>query len=250
MPDSHAWRSVFTGALYELTKVYNWEQVDPGDLTPAQCAALAQDIFFEYLASEGCMIGSIVASLCELPPPHFLPLIGGTYNQADYPRLYDMLADQWSLMAGTFTLPDLRRQTLVQLDEDYPGVTGGLHNFDGLYTFIGAADHVLTVPELAKHNHGMAHTHGHPVHAHTTDPHTHVEGVALPNATTIGPGAPQPTALPGAGVTGVGGGGSTSAVSAGTTNSQSKTVTADTGADTGHNNTQESFVTRFYIVAT
>jgi microcystin-dependent protein len=71
-----------------------------------------------------------------------------------------------------------------------------------------------------------------PAHSHTDTGHSHSEIVAAPNVTTIGVGAPEPTAIPGVGVTGIG--------------SASLTSTGGNGA---HNNLQPFIALNYFIVA-
>jgi hypothetical protein len=195
------------------------------------------------------MIGAIVPSIVLLPSPYFLPMDGASHPASDFPELFAMLPGNFILGESQFFLPNLSRMVLAQYDPGYTPIGGDLHNWSAIYSAIGESDHKLVLNELAVHSHGTSHTHSQPSHVHTTDPHSHGYIPAVPNATTIGPGAPQPTAIPGAAATAIGGGGSTSASGADTTSSQSKTVTTNTGADAVHNTVQQTYLLRYFMVS-
>lgn len=236
IPDDTEFIGIVTGALLNLTRPYMFELSGPSSLTPQETADAFKAMFFEYRDIGAiCMIGAIIPSFLDLPAPKFLPCNGDTYGTVDYPKLGALMeAAGFSLMSGSFYVPDLSRQVLAQYDPTYEGMLGDPHNWGNLNDYIGEADHVLTEGELPIHDHSIAHT-------HTTDPHTHTDIPALPNATTIGPGAPQPTAIPGVGTTGIGGGGSTSGSSAG--------YSGQIGNEDPHNTVQPTFLCRYFVVA-
>lgn len=136
-------------------------------------------------------------------------LCDGTHvSSADYPNLYDVIGLTYGGTGSTdFALPNLLGRVAIG--------ESGSH----LLGDVGGAETVtLTTAEM-------------PSHTHTDLGHTHVEGSAIPNVTTIGPGAPEPTALPSPSVTGVG--------NANLTN---------TGSSAAHDNMQPFLTLSYFIV--
>ena len=131
--------------------------------------------------------GVIVPFAGGILPSGWLPCDGRSLLRADYANLFAAIGTVWGAADGThFNIPDLRGQTLVGQGTN-PN-TGTTFN---LGTYGGEEKHAQTVSELA-------------THSHSDLGHTHAVSAAGPNATTIGPGAPQPTAVPVPTVTGVG----------------------------------------------
>lgn len=62
MPASQEWLGLYSAALLELTKAYNYFQVNPTDLTPEATATLAYEQYLTWLSSAGCAGGG-----CEIP---------------------------------------------------------------------------------------------------------------------------------------------------------------------------------------
>jgi len=57
IPSSQQWLGIFSDALLELTKTYNYVQVEPTDLTPEEVAAVAYSRYVQWLDSDcasGC----------------------------------------------------------------------------------------------------------------------------------------------------------------------------------------------------
>lgn len=172
-------------ALGSLSVSSNWE--GNTTLSPDECANRAQDVIGNFMpGADRCgMIMPFAGDLVFLTPD-FLVCDGSNHLVADYPDLYDAIGTSYGGTAGhDFNVPNLN--TLVLAGVDQTGVNPGF----GWMTQGGNAEITLTTSEM-------------PVHNHTDAGHTHVEGIAAPNATTIGPGAPQPTAIPAPGVTGIG----------------------------------------------
>jgi len=169
------------------------------------------------LMVDNLLIGTVFPLITDTLPIGALECDGATYNRVDYPALYAKLASVYIVDADTFIIPDLRGRAVV-----------GAGSGTGLTTYAsgdvgGEEAHQLVTAELASHSHGV------------TDPtHSHVEGIAAPNATTIGPGAPQPTAIPALG--------STAAALTGIS------INA-TGSDTPHENRQPYFALRYAVWA-
>jgi len=125
------------------------------------------------------LVGMIMPVATGAAPAGTLVCDGATYLRVDYPNLYDVLDSVFILDADSFVVPDLRDRFVMGASAtNIPGATGGSDSA------------TLTVEQL-------------PPHSHTTQPHSHTEITATPALITIGPGAPAPAAVPGAGVTGL-----------------------------------------------
>lgn len=124
-------------AIAQLTFDYQWLEV--GDTIPdiLDACADALDSWYRPL-----MIGQMSSFLGTLPDG-WLALDGGTYNEADYPELWELLDDQFkNEQASTFTLPDFGGLVLVASGNGYVvGDDGGLD------------DVALSVNEMPAHTH-------------------------------------------------------------------------------------------------
>jgi microcystin-dependent protein len=147
-------------------------------------------------------------------PGNWLPCDGASLLRSTYPDLFAAIGTTYGATdASHFTIPDL--QGRVPLGA---GTGSGLSPYS-LGDVGGEETHTLVTTET-------------PAHSHTDTGHSHSEIVAAPNITTIGVGAPEPTAIPGVGITGAG----------------SANLTA-TGGDGAHNNLQPFVALNYYIVA-
>jgi microcystin-dependent protein len=118
-------------------------------------------------------------------PSQFLQADGSDLSVVSYPDLYAIVGNLYGGDGTHFFLPDLRSMVVIGA-----GQQSGYSNRI-LGAIIGEEDHTLNTTEM-------------PVHSHADAGHTHGYIPALPNATTIGPGAPQPTAVPGVAITDIG----------------------------------------------
>lgn len=106
IPENSEWLEIVNGALYELIQARNFEQIDESDLTPEQTAEVFQGMFFEYLESEVCMIGSLMLYATTAPPDRTLPCDGNSYLRVDYPKLYAVLSSQYIIDSDNFRTPN------------------------------------------------------------------------------------------------------------------------------------------------
>lgn len=205
-------RQAIESALVLLTDPNNWQQV--GAITVDEAAAAASEAYYNWRPMYDTT-GTIIpyAYLSANLPPGLLACDGALYDTTDYPVLFGRVGYTFGGSGSQFGVPDLRGRTVIS-----SGTGTGLTP-RGLGDLGGEETHVLTVPELA-------------THTHTNTPHSHGVTVAAPNATTVGPGAPQPTAIPFPGVT-----------------SPSGVIIDNTGSDTAHNNMQP-FLTLGYAIVT
>lgn len=143
-----------------LTFPYMWEKF--GALTPAESAAVFQDMFDRFCLGDGScrVIGEIIAYAGAVSPnANWLPCDGRPLAIATYPDLYAVLGDTYGTpVRGNFFLPDLRGRAGVQADATN-------HVLGSKY---GSADTTLTVENLPEHSHpdsGHQHTTGNSIAA-------------------------------------------------------------------------------------
>lgn len=103
IPDDVQWLEIVNGVLSELLKERTFEAF--GAITPADTAQVFQDMFFEYIKGEPCLIGAILPYATLTPPDGTLPCDGTTFNRADYPALYAALDPVYILDPDTFITP-------------------------------------------------------------------------------------------------------------------------------------------------
>ena len=171
-------------AVVQLTDPVNW--VTNGFYTAADAAAYFSDVYLNMFITPN-PIGSILiygadpallgstALLCD----------GSSYLKTDYPQLYDVIGTTYGGDSTHFSVPDLQSRFPV-----------------GAGSTIGAASVTLgAVGGSFEHTQSLGEM---PSHTHTDSGHTHGYIPAIASVQTIGPEAPAPVALPGAGFTAVG----------------------------------------------
>jgi len=142
IPDDSDIRQSVYGALRRLGDFWRWEDETPG-VSRDDIADRMMAMLLEFLEMPPIAPGEIFMYLTDNLPDHSLPLDGGTYDGADYPALFDVLATSLKNGDGTFTLPDF--------GASYPaGVSGAALPGD----VVGANSVALTVSEIPAHTHG------------------------------------------------------------------------------------------------
>jgi microcystin-dependent protein len=132
--------SYVTGALALLAEVENWEEF--GDATPEDTAQFFADVLDDYAMSSFRNVGMIAAFVRDIAMPDFwLPLIGQTLSQADYPELTAVMPAAW-LSGSNIVLPDCRDRFLVMSGPTISTAQVG-----------GSATHTLSIPETPAHSH-------------------------------------------------------------------------------------------------
>jgi microcystin-dependent protein len=161
----------------------------------------------EFELMNNILIGSIFPSVSSDISDDWLLLDGSLIAQADYPELTSVVPASW-LISSDIQLPDMTSKGLF-------GTNGA-----GLGEEIGENDHVLTVGELASHNHSQ-------------NPHSHSYTLTTgtPTAAGIEPAFADLT-FQAPSITG----------SATASNNP-------TGSDEAHNNIQASLTVNWFIVA-
>lgn len=129
--------SHLSDAIAQLTFDYQWLEI--GDTIPDIVDACTDALDSWY---SPMFIGQVSSFLGSLPDG-WLALDGATYDEADYPELWELLDDQFkNEPASTFTLPDIGGLVLVAAGNGY--VVGD----DG-----GLVDVTLSVGEMPAHTH-------------------------------------------------------------------------------------------------
>lgn len=206
MPNDDWYANLVLGNL-EATRYDNaWEEV--GTVTASQASAIFKQIF-ESVMIQNTAVGQVACFAADnmqyinqdptAGASQWLKCEGQSLSQISYFQLYDVIGTTFGGGTGVFSLPDLRGRVLVDAGSGV-GLTPR-----ALGDVFGEETHTLSGSEM-------------PIHTHSYLP-------ALPNVTTIGPGAPQPTAVPGASVTG------------------------SAGLGAAHNNLQPSIALFWYIQA-
>jgi microcystin-dependent protein len=210
IPNNDEFIANVTGALQTLIFPESW--TPQGTLTPEQSAAALVDMFDQFCFNQGtCRVISEIICLATTTSPdaRWLPCDGSSLLRADYPDLFTVIGTTYGAADGShFNIPDLGDRIVLG--------NGSLHTLGDSF---GEEEHTLIIDEM-------------PLHTHADTGHLHSEITALANVTTIGAGAPQPTAIPGVGLTG--------SASANITNA---------GNDQPHNNMQPCTVLAYFIVA-
>lgn len=192
--------------------------VQEGGITPDETAEAYNRTFDDFCFNLGTcrVIGEIIvfAGATSPYPTLWLDCDGSSLLRSDYPDLFNVIGTTYGAAdSAHFNLPDMRgRAPLNQ------GTGTGL-SARAIGDSIGEQEHTLIVSEA-------------PNHTHTDSGHTHVESIAIPTVTSISPGVPQPTAIPGIGATGIG-----------------FASLSSSGGNNPHNNMQPSIVISFLIVA-
>lgn len=150
IPAGLDWLAIVTGALNELIYTYNFEQY--GDQSPDQTVAVFQEMFDQFCLDQDqeCrMIGEVICFASDTSPnTNWLSCDGASLLRADYPDLFAVIGTTFGAIDGThFSLPDLQGRAPIG-----DGTGSGLTPH-ALGDSFGEEDHVLTVGELASHNH-------------------------------------------------------------------------------------------------
>jgi microcystin-dependent protein len=190
-------------------------------------------VFWDY---GGVIPGTVASWPLNIVPPGWLVCDGTLYSTTQYDLLFSIVGFSFGGSGGSFAVPDYRGYSLVGSDNmgGPAGNAGRFFNF-GPNGVTGEITHVLTISELASHNHGLTD----PTHAHGASqaPHSH-GGVIVPGG-VFALGSPGLT------------------IQSGRTDTQQPAVTvnpaatgitiAANGGNAGHNNVQPSKTTNKYI---
>lgn len=208
----------FFGALSYMADVSSW--ITAGETTPDEAADIFTKVW-EEARPMLFLIGMISDFAAALPDDSgWLQCDGTLYLGTDYPDLFAAIGTTYNSggdPSDHFRVPDLRGRVRATVNS---GETRLPSWADALGGTGGESDHTLITAEM-------------PSHAHTDAGHIHTSSEAGPNATTIGPGVPEPTAVP---------------VPFAPTSSGNADI-QPTGGDGAHNNVQPTMVLYTYILA-
>lgn len=110
MPDSQDWLAVFSEALSQTIYAYNYEQIDPADLTPEQAAAAAYSVYTTWLEA--------VCGAIECPPPSINNKRVVRQNPDTYAwEQVNDTGDGWEELEGDIALPPLEQREELTEDE-------------------------------------------------------------------------------------------------------------------------------------
>lgn len=135
-----------SGALLELTKVYNWESY--GDMTPDECVDAMNAMIDQYYEGNP-MIGVVLPYASANCPSNMLPCDGSIYARVDYPALFASLDTAFILDADHFVVPDM---------VDY--VPAGAGNTGAVGDKAGTNTVTLTDGQMPRHSHSITKAYG------------------------------------------------------------------------------------------
>lgn len=131
------------GALSLLAEVDNWEAI--GTATSDEVASAFLAAFLKSVKGGNCMpTGAILAYAGDTAPDGYLECDGASYEQADYPNLYDVIGQSFGGTGTVFNVPALQDKVVAGAGATYnQGDTGG------------ASRVTLSESEMPNHNHSI-----------------------------------------------------------------------------------------------
>lgn len=182
IPNDLRWLAAVQGALDELTKSYNWEQV--GGISAQDAADRSLELVNQTYESVCMPIGAVIPYVGGFPPDGYLVCDGARYAKADYPKLGAIIAfNLWDPSDNDyFFVPDLNDKFVMG------GITGNDVNKQG-----GQEEVTLTEDQLPQVT-VIQDAHGHQAIAHTHNQAGHAHSYSTPsiNLDVEGPGVPDP----------------------------------------------------------
>ena len=191
--------------------------------------------------------GTVLASLSPTVPAGFVLCYGQLLSRAAYPGIYMAIGTAFGAGDGstTFQMPDFRGTTLAGADNMGGAARNILTSFGNNGQSLGAMggeqSHVLSVAELAAHNHGITD----PGHGHSYNDPGHSHSYQETNNTNYYAQTNSPTANTNAGAYGAQTGGSGTNI--GINNSATGISVNSQGSSTPHNNVQPTIIVNWIM---
>lgn len=183
IPNNIGFLSLINGFLSNMLQEWRYQQ--EGSLTVQETLDYMNQIWYDYVFSDGFMVGSIFPYVNGAVPTNCLPCDGSEYAKADYPNLYAVLDAAFIIDADTFKTPDLRGLTVIGA-----GTATGSGTSYAVGETGGSEEITLNTTQI-------------PAHTHTDLGHIHSEITAVPAVVNGGLEAPAFVAVAGVGTTGV-----------------------------------------------
>jgi len=145
-----------TGALQELSYVWNWEQ--SGAITPQEMADRMFEMCNQFSLTRGTcrMIGEVVAFAASTSPSeNWLLCNGDSYLRDEYPDLFNVIGTVFGAVDIThFNVPDMRGRVIMGTGPGFAfSADGGEQNatitIDSMPSHDHAIDHYFTALALA-----------------------------------------------------------------------------------------------------
>lgn len=140
VPTDFRVKAAIFGAILELTRTYNWENVD--GVPENEMVTLFEGIYDEFVSEQNWMIGSLVHYVTNSPPNGVLACDGTQYLRVDYPILYADLPPSLIVDPDNFITPTIEDVFMLAAGTSYlPEDVGGV------------SEHTLTESEMPSHVH-------------------------------------------------------------------------------------------------
>lgn len=239
IPDELYWLAAVQGALDELTKPYNWEQVT--GITPQEAAERAIELVQQTYEGKCMPIGSIISYAGNEWPDGYVLCDGQRYHKDIYPKLYEKISTNLIDPSDNdyFFVPDLVSKFLRGgATSAHVGQTGGSD------TVTLTEDELPEITVIQN-----SHNHLQNEHAHWQAGHNHAYDKPVPNLDLEAPGAPDILGL-GSPFVPAGTTWKQPEIYANTATNQPTTATNQPfGGGQAHENRPPYFTVRFYIKA-
>jgi len=140
-------KSALFGALFELTKPYNW--IEMGDVAVSFAVEEAAQMIdgYQFMNFNPFPVGIIIPFGSDVAPDGYLLCDGGAYDIDDYPELFAVVGYSFGGAGSSFNVPSLSSRS--------PVGSGGAYAVGDVG---GEATHTLDVSEIPSHSHTIPFT--------------------------------------------------------------------------------------------
>jgi len=127
------WAWVGKGETLDDISDSEWDEIE------AAVSELTKEIW-------ATMLGHIVTLATNEIPENMIPCDGGTYNRADYPELWEVLADSLKIDADTFFTPNLSEARIpIGVPPEGVGLEAGGEQIELVVDFLPPHSHDITI---------------------------------------------------------------------------------------------------------